>query len=61
MIEEKVYGTYMGQHSQSQGHLVKSRVVMSRLSWAMWERGNRYSSKVAKGPERERVTKMSGL
>ena len=29
MVEEKVYYRYVGEHSQRQGHLGESRVVMT--------------------------------
>ena len=41
MVEKKVYCLYVGEHSQRQGHLGESRVDMTRLSWAIWQRGSR--------------------
>lgn len=36
LVEEKVYCKYVGEHSQSQRHLVEYRVDITRLSWAVW-------------------------
>lgn len=41
MVAETIYYSYVGDHSQKQGHLGKARVDMARLSWAMWEQGER--------------------
>lgn len=39
MVEEKGYCRYAGEHSQRRGYLGESRVDVTRLSWAMWEKG----------------------
>lgn len=39
MVEEKVYCKRVGEHNEMQGYLEESKLVITRLNWAMCKRG----------------------
>lgn len=58
-VEEKVYYRYMGEHRQGQRHPGESRVDMTRLSCAMWERGREKGNQVQETGD-PKIQKESG-
>lgn len=63
MVEEKSYYRYVGDHSQRQGYQGESRVDRTRLSWAMWDRGEegrRESGNKVQMPGGQEVQKRRG-
>lgn len=63
-MEEKVYGRYLGTHSQRQGHLGEFRMDRTKLSCAMWDRegkgegreGREDPGAAARGPKVQKGT-----